>query len=111
VFIGGGFGVGLTVAALDLPVEPLPGERRARLSEVLPVAARTAEEKALELRRVQQLKARPAAYEVDLVAGLATDRPDTVDRRPGQPGAAADHSVPGPGRRRGSASSSPTSWR
>ena len=86
MFAGGGFGVGLTVAALDLPRGPSPSERPARLSEVLPVEARTAEEKALELRRVQQLKARLAAYEVDLVAGLAADRPDTFDRRPGQPG-------------------------
>jgi hypothetical protein len=38
-----------------------------------------------------------AAYELDLVAGLAGDRPDTLDREPGRPGAAVSDGVPGPG--------------
>jgi Domain of unknown function (DUF222) len=98
VFVGGGFGVGLTVTELDLPAGLIPpGDRAARLSEVLPVEARTPAEKALELQRIQQLKAELAAYEVELVAGLAADRPDAFDRKPGQPGAAVDDGVPGPG--------------
>ena len=67
MFIGGGFGVGLTVSELGVPVPVLPAglvERPARLSEVLPVAARTPAEKAQELGRVARLKAMIAAYEV-----------------------------------------------
>ncbi|MGY1590489.1 hypothetical protein ACI79D_00780 [Geodermatophilus sp. SYSU D00708] len=70
-----------------------------QLSDALPVHARSPEEKAAELQRLQQLEAMLAAYELDLVAGLATDRPDTHDRRPGRPGAAADaQRGPGPAR-------------
>ncbi|WP_158580003.1 HNH endonuclease signature motif containing protein [Geodermatophilus marinus] len=58
--------------------------------------ARSAGEKAFELGRVQQLKARLAAYEAELIAGLAADRPDSADRRPEQPGAPV-HDLPGPG--------------
>ncbi len=88
MFPGGGLGVGLTVANLA----PLPPEfgppitASPALAEVLPVHTRTAEEKAAELQRVQQLKASLAAYEVELVAAFAADRPDSLDRRPGQPG-------------------------
>ena len=100
MFFGGGFGVGLTVADLAPPAFGPPVAGSPVLAEVLPVYARTAEEKAAELRRVQRLKAELAAYEVELVAAFAADRPDTLDRRPGQRGAAADtgdDSVPGPG--------------
>src|SRR3954447_23910653 len=50
----------------------------------------TAEQKATQLQRVQQAKALLAGYEVELVVGLAADRPATVDRRRGQTGAASD---------------------
>ena len=63
---------------------------------MLPVYARTAAGKAAELQRVQQLKAELAAYEVELVAGFAADRPAALDRRPGQPGAAAAGQDAGP---------------
>jgi hypothetical protein len=89
MFGGSGFGVGLTVAPLvppaGIPVDPVP----VQLADALPVWARSPEEKAVELQRLQQLKAMLAAYELDLIAGLAGDRPDTHDRTPGQPGAAA----------------------
>src|SRR5919107_5544551 len=91
MFFGGGFGVGLTVADLappspewGPPVTAVPA-----LGELLPVSARTPAEKAAELQRVQRLKAELAAYEVELVAAFAADRPACLDRRPGEPGAAA----------------------
>ncbi len=74
---GSGFGVGLTVADLA----PLPPEFgppvtcSPPLAQLLPVYARSPEEKALELQRVQRAKAELAAYEVELVAGFAADRP------------------------------------
>ena len=100
MFFGGGFGVGLTVADLAPAAVGPPVVGSPVLAEVLPVYARTAAEKAAELRRVQRLKAELAAYEVELVAAFAADRPDTLDRPPGRPGAAAgtgDDSRPGPG--------------
>ena len=91
MFFGGGFGVGLTVADLA----PLPPEfgppvtESPALAELLPVCARTPAEKAAELQRVQALKASLAAYELELVAAFATDRPASLNRQPGEPGAAA----------------------
>ena len=92
MFFGGGFGVGLTVADLAPPSPEFgpPVTAVPSLGELLPVSARTAAEKALELQRVQRLKAELAAYEVELVAAFAADRPASLDRRPGEPGAAAD---------------------
>ncbi|WP_157937075.1 DUF222 domain-containing protein, partial [Geodermatophilus chilensis] len=81
MFIGGGYGVGLTVTDVELPLVP-------PLGELLPVYARSPEEKALELQRVQRLKAALAAYELELVAAFAADRPASADRQPGEPGAA-----------------------
>jgi hypothetical protein len=87
-----GCGVGLTVRQLA----PLPGaelvpsgavERPSRLSEVFPAGSRTAAETALELERLQQLKAVLAAYEAHLVMDLAAHRPDAGDPRDGSPGA------------------------
>jgi uncharacterized protein DUF222 len=100
VFIGGGFGVGLTVADLaPLPPEFGPPVTAVpSLGELLPVHARTAAEKAAELRRVQQLEASLAAYKLELVAAFAADRPAAADRQPGEPGTAADageDAVPG----------------
>ncbi|TFV57124.1 HNH endonuclease [Geodermatophilus sp. DF01-2] len=100
MFIGGGYGVGLTVTDVELPLVAPPGTAWPSLGELLPVHARSPEEKALELQRVQQLKAELAAYELELVAALAADRPASADRQPGQPGAAADagnDAVPGVG--------------
>jgi hypothetical protein len=107
VFIGGGYGVGLTVTDVQLPSAAPAGTAFPSLGEVLPVHLRSPEEKALELQRVQQVKAELAAYEVELVAAFAADRPASLDRQPGEPGAAAagDDAAPD-----GSVSSSPTSW-
>ncbi|SDN76821.1 HNH endonuclease signature motif containing protein [Geodermatophilus sp. DSM 45219] len=66
----------------------------------LPVGALTRAEKAAELQRLQARKAMDAAYEAELVLGLADDTPDTLDPPPGHPGArkgswAADTELPG----------------
>src|SRR3712207_3872267 len=92
MFFGGGFGVGLTVADLTPPAPEFgpPVTASPSLGELLPVYARTPAEKAAELQRVQQAKAELAAYELELVAAFAADRPAALDRRPGEPGAAAD---------------------
>ena len=95
MFDGDGFGVGLTVAALDAGVPsgwPLPGRVRARpsrLTEVLPPVARSRAGVALELGRVQQHRAQLAAYEAALVVQLADRHPD--------PDAALDGADPGIG--------------
>src|SRR5918997_6418594 len=90
MFSGGGFGVGLTVTDLAPPSPEVgpPVTASPSLDEVLPVYARSPEEKALELQRVQRLKAELAAYELELVAAFAADRPASVDQQPGEPGAA-----------------------
>ena len=97
-----GCGVGLTVRQLA----PLPGaelvpsgavERPSRLSEVFPAGSRTAAETALELERLQQLKAVLAAYEAHLVMDLAAHRPDAGDPRDGSPGAGVNALSPVPG--------------
>ena len=90
------FGVGVTVAELhpDPWPEVLPAgvvfSRPSRLGDLLPVALMTAEQKAVQLQRVQEAKSVLAAYEAELVVGLAGDRPATVDRRRGQVGAASE---------------------
>ena len=85
MFIGVGYGVGLTVADLaPLPPEfgpPVPSSPP--LGDLLPVYARSPEEKAAELQRVQRLEAELAAFELELVAGFAADRPASADRQPG----------------------------
>ena len=45
----------------------------------VPVDALTRQEKAAELGRLQARKAMDAAYEAELVLGLADDTPDTLD--------------------------------
>jgi hypothetical protein len=103
VFEGGGFGVGVTVMSLDespWPVELLPPgvvARPTRLGELLPAAARTDAEIALELQRIQRMEAQLAAYTAELVAELATRRPDSLDRQIGKPAASPDW-LPGAGR-------------
>ena len=66
----------------------------------LPVGVLTQAEKAAELQRLQARKAMDAAYEAELVLGLADDTPDTLDPPPDQPGAkrgswAPDAELPG----------------
>ncbi|SDC80738.1 protein of unknown function [Geodermatophilus telluris] len=66
----------------------------------LPVGLLTREQKAAELEHVAGLKARLAAYEAELVLGLADDSPDDLDPPPGTPGArrgawAPDPELPG----------------
>ena len=78
MFDGDGFGVGLTVAPLDAGLPPEPGRRPSRLTEVLPPAARSRDGLALELRRMQDLEARIAAYKASLVVQFA----DTADGSP-----------------------------
>ncbi|MFC4696049.1 HNH endonuclease, partial [Geodermatophilus arenarius] len=52
----------------------------------LPVALLSREQKAAELQRVAALKAMTAAYEAELVLGLADDSPDDDDPALGTPG-------------------------
>ena len=72
---------------------PLEAELVGRLLERrptsvrLPVGLLTRQEKAAELQRLQARKAMDAAYEAELVMGLADDTPDTLDPPPGHPGA------------------------
>jgi hypothetical protein len=64
----------------------------------LPVSLLTREQKAAELAGVQALKATAAAYEAELVLGLADDSPDADDPPPGCPGARSwkpDTELPG----------------
>jgi hypothetical protein len=64
----------------------------------LPVALLSREQKAAELQRVQALRSMTAAYEAELVLGLADDSPDVDDPSPGTPGARSwkpDTELPG----------------
>ena len=65
-------------------------------SSRLPVGVLTRAEKAAELRRLQARKAMDAAYEAELVLGLAADTPDTLDPPEGQPGAQRGSWAPEP---------------
>ena len=90
------FGVGVTVAELRpgpwddvaLPAGVV-SSRPSRLGDLLPVHLMTPEQKAAQLQRVAQAKSVLAAYEAELVVGLASDRPASGDRRRGQVGAAS----------------------
>ena len=53
----------------------------------VPVAWLSDEEKAAEIQRVQRWRAEDAAYEAELIMGLAAQRPATDDPQPGSPGA------------------------
>jgi hypothetical protein len=90
------YGVGVTVAHLT----PAPWEdevvlpagvvsRPSRLGDLLSVDLMTPGQKAVQLQRVQEAKSMIAAYEAELVVGLATDRPASDDRQRSQPGAAS----------------------
>ena len=99
MFPVGAFGVGVSVAALDdrlpvdrLPVEGLPSDPDpwpSRLGELLPVDQMTAEQMAGHLQRLQAVKAEIAAFETELVDGLAAKRPVSDDRQRGEVGAAS----------------------
>jgi hypothetical protein len=92
-----GYGVGLTVTELGVDSGPAePGARRARLSEVLPVAAWSDGEKALELTRIQQARAMLDAYEAAVVVGFAADRPEVADPQPGRRGASTHRDARSP---------------
>jgi hypothetical protein len=71
--------------------EPPPGVEAhpARLGELMPVAFRTPEEKALELERIARIEGQLAAYKVEVAAAFARDRTDADDRRSGTTGAAS----------------------
>ncbi|HJX43073.1 MAG TPA: DUF222 domain-containing protein, partial [Geodermatophilus sp.] len=62
----------------------------------LPVPLLSREQKAAELVRVQAVKAMAAAYEAELVLGLAEDSPDDDDPPPGTPGARSGSWKPDP---------------
>ena len=53
----------------------------------LPVSLLSKAQKAAELRRVQARRAMDAAYEAELVMGLADDTPDSLDPPAEHPGA------------------------
>jgi hypothetical protein len=92
-----GFGVGLTVTRIGVDLGPAwPGERASRLSEILPVDAWPAAQKALELTRIQRFRAMLDAYEAALVVGFAADRPDALDAGPDHPGASRGADSPSP---------------
>jgi hypothetical protein len=63
--------------------------RPSRLGDLLQVAVMTPEQKATQLQRVTEAEAVLAAYKVELIEGLATDRPASGDRQRGQVGAAS----------------------
>lgn len=93
-----GWGVGLTVTELGgrsgsgvCGPEGVVA-RPSRLSEVLPVRMRSDAELAVELGRVQSVKAMLAAYEAELVVGLAAQRPEAA-----RAGAHAEGRSPVPG--------------
>ena len=69
--------------------EPAPLRR-------LPVALLSREQKATELQRIQAAKAMTAAYEAELVLGMADDSPDDLDPAPGTRGARSGSWAPDP---------------
>ncbi|WP_448640475.1 DUF222 domain-containing protein [Geodermatophilus sp. URMC 63] len=75
---------------LDLLLVQGPELRR------LPVGSLSREQKAAELARLQAVKAMTAAYEAELVLGLADDSPDELDPAPGTPGARRGSWAPDP---------------
>jgi hypothetical protein len=94
MFPPGAFAVGVSVASIDpgVPDEELPADPEpwpSRLGEQLRVAEMTDVQMAFRLRRLQAVKAEIAAFEAELVVGLAERRPAWADRQAGQPGAAS----------------------
>jgi hypothetical protein len=110
VFSGGGFGVGLTVADLAPPSPEFgpPVTSVPPLGELFPVHARSPEEKAAELQRVDRMEAALAATSWSWSPGSPpTARPRETSSRvtpvPPRPRTIRPWRV--------GASSSPTSWR
>ena len=97
------YAVGVTLVAVD--GRPTPGEsvevdpyrELEALPDMLP-PRRSAEENAALLGQITAAEAMLAGLRVRAVMGLAAARPASVDLRSGQPGAATDEGVPGPGR-------------
>jgi Domain of unknown function (DUF222) len=75
----------VTEAPVDVVIDVVWEHRVA--APRLPVSWLSAEEKAAELQRVQQRRAMDAAYEAELIIGLAGDRPASEDPPPGSRGA------------------------
>ncbi|MGY2128623.1 HNH endonuclease signature motif containing protein [Blastococcus sp. SYSU DS0617] len=91
----GGAGVAVTVVPDNLSrwlaeeVDSGFAFRPVRLGDLVDVDRLTPEQKTRELQRVVRAESALAAYKAELVVGLARDRTDGDDRRPGTPGAAA----------------------
>ncbi|MGY1753693.1 DUF222 domain-containing protein [Blastococcus sp. SYSU D01042] len=91
----------MTAPLLDVPLDGGLVEWwlwRAPSVERIAVEHLSAAEMVAELQRVQARKAMDAAYEAELLMGLAADRPDADDPPPGHPGArrrGAGSPVPG----------------
>src|SRR4028119_692853 len=79
-------GVAERVSPLERALVDLLADRPAPFRR-LPVSLLSREQKAAELVRVQAVKAMAAAYEAELVLGLADDSPDDDDPPPGAAGA------------------------
>ena len=90
-----GVGVAVTVALDDLnrSIALEHGDsftfRPVRLTDVVDVDGMTHTQKTQELQRVLRAESELAAFKAQLVVALAADRPESGDRRPGSPGAAA----------------------
>jgi hypothetical protein len=94
MFPGSAFGVDVTVAELcpvvPGPPRPVAGERPMRLDEMLPAESMTDAELAREIQRATQVEAVIAAYKTERIVQLAARRTSALDRRRGDPGAAAE---------------------
>src|SRR4028118_1419668 len=95
-------GVAERVSPLERALVDLLADRPAPFRR-LPVSLLSREQKAAELVLVQALQARTAAYEAELVLGLAEDSPDDDDPPPGTPGARSGSWKPDPAPRAGAA--------
>src|SRR4028119_482714 len=89
-------GVAERVSPIERALVDLLADRPAPFRR-LPVSLLSREQKAAELVRLQALQARTAAYEAELVLGLAEDSPDDDDPPPGTPGARSGSGEPDPG--------------
>ncbi len=77
----------------------------------LPVALLSREQKAAELQRVAALKATTAAYEAQLVLGLADDSPADDDPAPGTRGAKGSWNAGSRRSGRPTCAATPRRWR
>ncbi|WP_336027259.1 HNH endonuclease signature motif containing protein [Geodermatophilus sp. FMUSA9-8] len=86
---------GQYVSPIELALTALLAEQPLTFRR-LPVTLLSREHKARELQRLAALKAQTAAYEAELVLGLADDSPDDDDPPPGTPGARSGSWAPDP---------------